>query len=662
MKTMLEVLPLLAWAGLWMVGGWLLAAFLFRLRRAEAPMVGFGIGLVLQAWLANLLAHVLPPLPAFWLGATLIAAAGLYVARAFRTPAVRLGTALSPWLLLAALTLLFYAIGRGLAIFDDYQNLPTVSLLASGDIPPHFALNPDLHFGYHYLLLLFAAQIMRLGDLFPWSALDLGRGLVMALALILAGFLGHRLTRRRLGGVLTAGVLAFSGGARWLLLLLPSSWLHALSRKITLIGSASTTAATLSEALLSPWKIDGAGPIPFPFAFYSGINPPYVMAHSGISGLGILILLLLLLSAERWRRWEAGLLSAALLAALAVANEVAFGLILLGFLLLSLAWTLAHRSWRLPRSLWRWLGLLGGASLVALLQGGMLTEMARARLGSAAEARSYFDASPALVWPPAIISAHFGSLSLVNPAQGIVALLEIGPIILVTPLVFAWAWKSFKLGKWYEAALIAASFGSVPALFLAFKGPLFTATPRLLSGWLFACALYALPLLWSWASHNEHRAIGALFAAGMAVLPGLLLFGIQLVAVQKPLYATFITPLDAEMARAYWNRLPPRTLIFDPSVYRAPTVFGRFTRSSPSWYTLLPEWEALASSPDPFRLRAAGFEYMYFDRDYWDGLPPAVQALFRSTCVKTLAQVEGIHSEKDYRKDFRRLLDIQTCW
>jgi hypothetical protein len=30
----------------------------------------------------------------------------------------------------------------GLAILDDYQNLPTTALIATGDIPPHFPLNP----------------------------------------------------------------------------------------------------------------------------------------------------------------------------------------------------------------------------------------------------------------------------------------------------------------------------------------------------------------------------------------------------------------------------------------------------------------------------------------------------------------------------------------
>ena len=39
-----------------------------------------------------------------------------------------------------------------------------------------------------------------------------------------------------------------------------------------------------------------AGPIPFPFAFYSGINQPYIMAYTGIAGSGILIFLLLLLT------------------------------------------------------------------------------------------------------------------------------------------------------------------------------------------------------------------------------------------------------------------------------------------------------------------------------------------------------------------------------
>ena len=179
-------------------GGWMLAASLFRLRRSETAMVGFGIGLVLQTWLANLLAHGMPILIAFWLSAALVLLAGGVSALVFRRN-LRFDFSLSQWLWLGILTLLFNAIGRGLGIFDDYQNLPTISLMAAGDVPPHFALNPALNFGYHYFLLLFAAQFMRIGNMFPWSALDLARGLILALPLILAGLWAYRLTRNTAG-------------------------------------------------------------------------------------------------------------------------------------------------------------------------------------------------------------------------------------------------------------------------------------------------------------------------------------------------------------------------------------------------------------------------------------------------------------------------------
>ena len=164
----------------------MMAASLFRLRRSETAMVGLGIGLVLETWLTNLLAHGMQFLIAAWLSAALVLLAGALSAFAFRRN-LRFELSLSQWFWLGALILLFNAIGRGLGIFDDYQNLPTVSLMAAGDVPPHFALNPALNFGYHYFLLLLAAQFMRIGNMYPWSALDLARAPILALPLILAG-------------------------------------------------------------------------------------------------------------------------------------------------------------------------------------------------------------------------------------------------------------------------------------------------------------------------------------------------------------------------------------------------------------------------------------------------------------------------------------------
>ncbi len=661
MRLLLDVLPLIAWAAIWGIGGWALAISLFRLRPHEALPVGLGVGLVLETWLANLLAHGLAIVPASWLSAGLLCGAGvlLFLILGRQTP-LKISWRLLG--LLGVLFLVFTLIGRGLGIFDDYQNLPTISLMATGDIPPHFALNPALNFGYHYFLLLFSAQLMRLGNMLPWTALDVGRALIMALPLILGALWAYRVTRSQLASAVTGGMLAFAGGTRWLLLFLPGPLLTYLSDNTKLIGSASTSAPNLAAALEGYWKIDGAGPLPFPFAFYTGINQPFVMAYTGISGSGILILLLLLLIVGRERYWAASLIVGALIAALAIANEIALLLLLLGFGIVVAVWMLRHRSWRLPRELAVWVAILAAASVVALLQGGLLTEIARSRLAPASGQTGYFDTSLTFVWPPAIVSAHLGSLSVFNPAQLLAALAEIGPVILVTPLLLVWLWKTYRLGKWYEAALIAASAGALVALFIQFKGPLFTATPRLMSGWFFACILYAVPLAWLWARRRRGSIQTVLSAGGLVTcLSGLLLFGIQLPAMQKPVLATFISTMDAKMTQDYWNKLPQNVLIFDPTVYRSPTVFGRFTRSSPSWYAPDPAWEALSKAPTPQALRAAGFDYAYFDRDYWDGLTPEEQAAFAAPCVKQVAEVIGIHSEQNYAKDFRRLLDIRGC-
>jgi hypothetical protein len=651
----------LVWAALWCIGGWLLVASLFRLRRNETALVGLAIGLILEVWLANLLAHALPIVLASWVSALLLCLAGVAAGIASgRRPLLTFSWPLA--VLLALLFVVFTLIGRGLGIFDDYQNLPTISLMATGDVPPHFALNPSLNFGYHYFLLLFAAQLMRLGSMFPWTALDVARGLIMALPLLLAGLWAYRVTRSQLAAALSGAMLAFAGGARWLLLFLPQPLLGYVSAHVNLIGSAATSAPDLATALLGNWKIDGAGPLPFPFAFYTGINQPYVMAYTGISGSGILILLVLLLIFTRGRYWTSALVSVALLAALAIANEIALLLLLLGFGIVIVVWLIRNQSWRLPRGLLSWTGVLVISGVFALLQGGLLTEIARSRLAAASGQTGYFDTSLSFIWPPAIVSAHFGSLSILNPSQLLAALVEIGPVVLVTPLVLIWAWKSFRLGRWYEAALIAASAGALLALFIQFKGPLFTATPRLMSGWFLGCILYAVPLLWHWA-RGRRGSVQAIAASGGLVtcLSGLLLFGIQLPAMQKPVLATFITPMDARMAQNHWNQLPPKSLIFDPTVYRAPTVFGRFTLSSPSWYAPDPKWEALSKAPTLSGLRAARFDYAYFNKDYWDALTPQEQAGFGAACVKQVDEVDGIHSEHDYARDFRRLLDISKC-
>jgi hypothetical protein len=534
--------------------------------------------------------------------------------------------------------------------------------MAAGDVPPHFALNPSLSFGYHYLLLLFAAELMRLGSMFPWTALDLARGLSLALPLVLADMWGYRLARSRFAAFLTAGMMAFAGGARWLLLLLPPQWMDRISGEITLIGSAASSAPNLAEAMISSWKIDGAGPMPFPFAFYSGVNQPYVMNYTGIAGSAIMIIFLLLLTADRWRHWSAMAITSALLAALAIANEILFLLIGMGLLVGTLAWRAFGRKQGATQSPGIWLAAMAGAAAIAMVQGGLLTEIALASVGQRAGASSYFNTTPGLVWPPAIVSAHLGSLSLANPAQLVAALLEIGPVVIITPLALAAGWRAVRRRKWFEASVLAGCLGVFIAAFVVFKGPLYTAAPRLMGGWFLVSAVYFVPLAWLWLRRRKDAwRIGVAATGLVSCLGGVVLFGTQLAAIQKPTYATFITPMDAKMSQEYWNELDPGAMVFDPVVFRAPTVLGRFTNSSPTWYSRSAQWQGLLAESEPIKIRSAGFAYVYLDSDYWEGLSPAQQAAFGDPCVDQIAQVDGIHGETDYTKDFRRLLDIRAC-
>ncbi len=127
------------------------------------------------------------------------------------------------FLALALLGYVLFAVGRGLAILDDYQNLPMTSILATGDIPPRFALDPRLSFNYHYATLLFSAQVMRVGDIFVWTALDLVRGFGAALAFMLGGLFVRRFTRSSFLGFVAVLFALFGGGLRWGMLLLPEN-------------------------------------------------------------------------------------------------------------------------------------------------------------------------------------------------------------------------------------------------------------------------------------------------------------------------------------------------------------------------------------------------------------------------------------------------------
>jgi hypothetical protein len=235
--------------------------------------------------------------------------------------------------------------------------------------------------------------------------------------------------------------------------------------------------------------------------------------------------------------------------------------------------------------------------------------------------------------------------------------LEMGPVILLLPLVSLWGWKAIRAGRWFEAALVGSGFAGFLFLFIRFLGPAgASAITRMQTMFVNVCSLFAVPLVWWWARRRgDFRKIFSVSMGLLSIVSGLLLFSIGLVAAQKPVYSYFLTDLDVAAARDFWNRLEPGSLVFDPIPIRPPTLFARPTHSSTTWYEPTPEWEALVQSPDPSALRSAGFQYVYIDQAYWDTLSTASQSKLQSSCVTLLKEYT------DWTGDFRWLMDIGQC-
>ncbi len=654
-------LPLLALLALWMAGGYLILSR-FELPAHERVLAGLGVGLTLSALLANLTGRFLPTTIAFWLAGGITLGIGLGLAwPVWRSLVTREVFQPGQWLAFAIITFILTLIGRGLGIFDDYQNLPQISSMALGDLPPHFAYDPRLLWSYHYFLLLVAAQFTRLADAGPWAAMDLARGLTLALTLFLGGMLAQRLTRSRLAAFYTGLFLFFVGGARWMLLLLPASLLNRVSSSVTLIGSGADTGPNLVTALYKYWKIQGLGPLPFPFAYGSGLDPSLSMAHAGYGASAFMLLFLVLLLAGKGRGWVQQSIIAILLAALALANEVTFTFVYAGLVFAVLLWMLANRSFKFPASVWHWAPAVIGGGIIALLQGGIFTGVLLGLVGrfSGAEAsQALYKVSFALRLP-AVLSAHVGTLSLFNPLHWFVILAETGLVVLALPWTFKYGWNLVREEKWLEAAWVFSMVPSLLTIFVEYTGnagP--TALSRMTAHFLMVLKLYAVPLLWLWAQNRAEGLRNSLFGWGLAsALSGIALFSLQIAAMPNPVYAEYLGSLDAKIYAKHWGRLQTGAWVFDPSPTRGTTVLGMHSLSGinygPPTY---PKWIALSENPDPLALNAGGYRYVYLDLPYWRKFADH----FANPCVLLLDQVEESGADGKVT-DMRVLMDIGNC-
>ncbi len=653
-----SVLPLIVACLLWASGGWLIVSAALRLQPGERAIVGAGVGLALHLVAANLLAHLLPSESAFAVSAILVFALGLGLCLGAR-PMCDLGDVRRAWPQIVAwalLALVFVLIGRGLGILDDRKNLALISLMATGHIPPPFYMDASTPFKYHYGSQLLGAELMSLGGMTPWSAFDGSKGILGGLSIVLAWLLGRRLTHRAAGGYAMAALVAFASGARWLLLLAPAGWIDSASKTIQLWGSGADTAANLAAALASTWTVSGGPPVGIPFAFVNGMNEPLVLGiQAGTAPLARSLVFILLLTLRRERTAWATLVWTSTLALLALTWETDY--LVFGGTLLALVFFLGvFRRGTFPvRSLGWVAASVLAAGVIALLQGGTLTEIMRGVLGWGTGTGTEL-AGLSLRWPPAIISAHLGILHPERPFELIVALAEAGPVLIAIPLSLFLlrrsGWRRYELAALAVSAPLAALIPCIAEY--AVDRDVTRFTTYAFVAWF----MLAVPMLWILARRLRSQAVvhlGRLWGAA-SIVGGVVVFGALLSAVRTSVFSEAIAPVDAAMTRAAWGKLDPMSMILDSHPYRAVVVTGLRTRSTTTDFEPFATWSALVAEPEPAAIADAGYRYVYVDSLWWRAMTDTQQASFRAGCA-----VEVASSHDQGRNGDRWLFDLQAC-
>jgi len=650
----------------WMIGGWLLVVHSGRFLKRERLMAGIASGMLLYILLGNALAHWLPVYFSFASAAIIIFAIGLWASKASKihwSELISLETGIQV-LVLVFIFGSFELILRGVGLGDDFTHFPLVSSMAAGDIPPHYSLNPDIYLPYHYALDLFAASMVRIGGFFPWSAWDITRAFAVALTLVCSWLWIRRITLSKVGAFLGSLLIAFGMGTRWILAILPSAWITNIASSIQLIGSSADTAKTLAEALSRSWVIGGGPPVPIPYAFANGVLNPLTFDWGGASSLPLLaIILILMLSSRLKLRWSGVILLASAFLSLALSAEHIFILLDLGIGLVALL--MIFRSHLSPRQIvstfWGQLLLvIIVTSALSLVQGGVITELARTYFGGARGVEASSSGSFSLRWPPSFFDSHMGSLSLIDWRQVIVILAECGPIALLFPIVIIRLRHDLRHNRMVELGFgVASFFGVIIPLFVNYleARDITRLTTAGLTFWL----LLAIQPLWRFVQRASLwlRMVTA-FGYVITIFGGIALFAYQCTGIFAPQVASFISSMDSRMSQTYWNRLNPRLMVFDSTGYRGQTLFGRLSIDSFLGFTLS-QFLPYQADPNPYALRQAGFGYIYLDKRYWDHLPVNYQQALYPACAQVMDRMQKMNSITGELSDFRVLIDITNC-
>jgi hypothetical protein len=664
--SFVDIASFLFLCAMWALGGLLITSHAFHLKQREKLVAGLAAGFLLFIVLSNLLAQILPLTVAYWSSSGLIFVSGvtlLILSKKGLQPLLRSFTSWPQIIILSAVILAFTLILRGLAIFDDYYHLPMISVMATGDIPPHFYLDPSLHLPYHYGLQVFAAGMVRLGGFFPWSAWDTSRAIVYGFTAVLAWLWIRRLTGAQLPAYLGSGLLIFGGATRWLLLLFPKHLLEIMGANLHMDLSGIDAGGNLVTALANRWPMAGGGPFPFPYAFASGILEPLNMQLGATGAMWEMTILVLLLLWKPQKTSLAGTLTISLvLASLALSAEHVFALLIAGMVIVFLISLIRNRIMHRPNRKGMWIswGLpLILSVLLSLFQGGYITGGFMSLL-AALTGHSYPMVTTdfqgfSLRWPPAVPSGHFGPLSLFDPRQIVIMLAEAGPALILLPLVAVYWLTNFnKANRLPQALVVSSILGLLFPIFFRY-GLDFDIT-RLVGASLWLSYALAFPILWMWVmkARQGYRILAGL-GYGVAVYAGLVMLAVELIAIPAVQTTYYLGNMESDFSKFYWNRLEKDAQILDSVPERAVLLFGRASFAATDVYKRSPAWEALIANPDPASVASAGYSYVYMDANWYQKLSPQLKAAYSQPCIDQIAVMKLVGSGD------RILFNVQAC-
>lgn len=670
-ESFISILPWLMTTAMWFVGGWLIASHAFNLKKNERILFGFGIGLLLYLNLLNLLSRFLPSSISFIIPALLVLIAGILLARKDGRAFIDLQD-LSIWpilLMWAGLFIYSLLLERGLVIFDDQYHLSSASLMGAGRIPPLYFFNAHFNYSYHYGFDLIGATLMKMGGFFPWSAVDIAKALIWSYTLIMVGFILYEFLHSKWKAIFGTVIFSFLSGTRYLLTLLPQSFLQSIDASIGLEGASTSLGTTFSKSLFMPWDIIPGPPTPYRFAFINGVNSSYQMFHTGEYTLTFAIIILIWLLASRINSWKSLPILILLWAHLSLTSESAYGLMALAIVIYFLFQKVFKKPETQPS-----FNILGAALLasipIAIFQGGALTEILRDILQSVINQRPIVTSSAtaansliALNWPPKIISGNFTDLSVFNPAQLLVGLFELGPILFFIPAILKWSFKKFNSEQWMTGVIaLFTLFGILIPIFFS-VGMLRNSIIRFTTYALFFAYILFVNLLFE-KDHFKKKAVKILayFCTALMSVAGVGNFITQLSAIPKPVLSDHITALDAQICSQIWGKLSQTDTVFDPNGLpgRAVELTGIATVvKSGHFYAIdlsqnLPSWDELYIDPSLQGFLKNGYRYVYTDDAWWGGLSETEKNSLSAPCIRVIAE-----ATKDNR--FRRLLDLAQC-